>query len=273
MKRYIEYSAMRPIEKQDEIIYPLLDCRYNQDNSCNRKERKCNEGIYIGDDRLLPQQIPSSYISCKNCKDAFRPCSLPIVRDIPSLSPKEAKIALQKFSHRIGGKTFKLSIHSNSTLTFEMIERQLDQWERTDGFVPNIVAVDYIDIMVPEKNFNDYRHSQDYLWKQARKLSQERNVLLLTATQTNQSSYFRGKKKDGDIPDSSKGVRRYHVSEDKRKLSHASAIIGLSQTPDDLKDSIIKVNVVINRHGRCNDEYCVRMAGCLFISRPYLFSY
>lgn len=55
------------------------------------------------------------------------------------------------------------------------------------GFRPGLVIVDYADIMRPESRIGEYRHEQAGIYEDLRSLSQEFDVALWTASQTNRS--------------------------------------------------------------------------------------
>jgi len=277
MNRYLTYFSQRPVEsyKAGEIMFPVLDCNYNQDNTCNRPERSCNVGIRIGEDNLPYDEQDKNYRPCTGCRDnrrgAFSGCVYLEPKKITPLTKKEALEAQAKYKKRVGSRVFKMAPYPNSTLTFDMINRQLDAWERNDSFIPDVIGIDYLDIMDTSHYGKEYRHQQNELWKQARKLSQQRHVLLISATQANAQSYFRPNKDKKDDPHGI--IRRYHVAEDKRKLAHATGIIGLNQSPKDKVSCIIKANVVIQREGAYNEEDYACIMQCLSMGRPHLQSF
>jgi hypothetical protein len=93
-----------------------------------------------------------------------------------------------------------------------------------------------------------------------RRLSQENHVLVVTATQTDAKSY---------------GVhtlRREHFSEDKRKFSHVTGIVGINQDPQEMELGVFRLNWIALREGSYSESRCCHVAGCLAIANPAIVS-
>ncbi len=98
---------------------------------------------------------------------------------------KNVKAFFERYKRR-----FKLITYPAGTLTVTEIRQVLDIWERQDGFVPDVIIIDYADLMSSDDaKVSEFRHRQDYIWKSLRGLSQERHVLVVTATQADSESY------------------------------------------------------------------------------------
>jgi hypothetical protein len=92
----------------------------------------------------------------------------------------------------------------------------LDDWERSDGFVPDVILIDYVDIMAAESK-TEFRHQENEKWLRLRGLSTSRHALVVTATQADAKSY------------TSDTLSIANFSEDKRKFAHVTAMYGLNQ--------------------------------------------
>ena len=153
----------------------------------------------------------------------------------------------------------RLSCHSNSSLTVGDIENYLLEWSG-EGWVPDVVVIDYADILRMDYPGMDYRNSINHTWKLLRKLSQDFHVLLVTASQTNSASY-----------------RAYvlttsHFSEDKRKLAHVTGMVGLNATDDEMELGLMRLNWIIRREGEPGKNQWVNVAGCRAIGNPAIKS-
>ena len=142
----------------------------------------------------------------------------------------------------------KLAAYPNSTMGVSNIEGVLDLWER-DGWVPDVIVLDYADLLLPPRGAQDERGANNINWKLLRKISQERHLLLITATQASAQSY------DSYV------VTRNHFSEDKRKLAHVTGMIGLNQTEDEADDGVMRLNWVARRDEAYNPYNCCLVAG------------
>jgi hypothetical protein len=153
----------------------------------------------------------------------------------------------------------KLSVHPNSSLSVEALEGILQRWELED-WVPDVVVIDYADILAPPSYIKETREKINEVWKQLRSLSQKFHCLVLTATQSDAASY------ESDI------LKRKHFSEDKRKLAHVNGMIGINQSEDEKDEGIYRLNWVALREGDYSEKKCVHVAGCLAIGNPAICS-
>ena len=69
------------------------------------------------------------------------------------------------------------------------MEQCLDDWEAREGFVPDVIVIDYADLLEADGKSTEFRHKQDSIWKGLRAMSQKRHALVLTATQADAASY------------------------------------------------------------------------------------
>jgi len=150
---------------------------------------------------------------------------------------KKAKQFIDVYQQENTPDILKLSCHANSTLTVRKIDSLLGTWERQEGFIPDVVILDYADILLMESASKEFRHRVNETWMALRRLSQERRCLVLTATQADSASY--------------KGATQSmnNFSEDKRKLSHVTGLLGLNQTEDEKREGLFHLNWLVLREG------------------------
>lgn len=155
----------------------------------------------------------------------------------------------------------KLSCHSNSSLTVEGLRSELDKLIK-EGWVPDVVVLDYMDILAPETGSKgqDFRHQTNESWKAFRRMTQDYKILGVTATQSDAASYDR------------ETITRSNFSEDKRKLSHITGMIGINQTEEEKKMGIYRLNWVALREGLYYESRCCYSAGCLALANPAMKS-
>jgi hypothetical protein len=82
---------------------------------------------------------------------------------------------------------------------------------------------------------NEYRHQLDDIWSNLKRVAQERNLLVVTATQTNRAGLD-----GGDLTNE-------NVAEDMRKLAHVSKFIALNQTEKEKIDGLMRLKVLLDR--------------------------
>jgi hypothetical protein len=153
----------------------------------------------------------------------------------------------------------KLSVHPNSSINVHGIRSMLDAWA-LQGWVPDVIVIDYADILAPPNNYMEGREQINETWKQLRRTSQEYHCLLVTATQADAASY------DTDI------IRKRNFTDDKRKHAHVTAMLGINQSQEEAEDGIIRLNFVDRRNEKYNERHCVHIASCLDIANPAVCS-
>ena len=249
-----------------ELLIPVLDCEYNQKDTCTKRYRTCKTGCYDEDGELLDFHEAKGYKPCTYCskppllKD-FKGASWYQKRDaVTPLTGHEAYRTMQTYKKKVRAKAFKLSTHPNSSVNVSDIDRVLDSWERLEGFVPDVIVIDYQDILKKEREATaENRH--DETGKALRRLSQERHCCVITATQTNRASYF------------VKNITSEHIADDKRKLAHATAVYALNQEPAEKRKGVMRIGPMVIREDSYDIDEQVTILQCLQIGSPYIASY
>lgn len=151
----------------------------------------------------------------------------------------------------------KLSVHPNSTLNVSGIISILQTWER-DGWIPDVIIIDYADILAPPTGVAETRDQINMTWKQLRSLSQSHHCLVITATQADAASY------------KVETIDRSNFSEDKRKLAHVTGMIGLNATKEEKDMGVLRLNWIVLREQEYSEGRCCVCAGCLSIGNPFM---
>ena len=167
--------------------------------------------------------------------------------------------AYQKAMHGRRGDYLKLFNYPNSTISVQGIKSVLEIEEHR-GWIPDVIIIDYADILSPPSGVADTRDQINATWKQLRGLSQERHCLIVTATQADADSYER------DI------LRRRNFSDDKRKYAHVTGMVGLNQTIGEKMQGIFRLNWIVLREGEFSESRCVYSAGNLKLGNPCMKS-
>lgn len=162
--------------------------------------------------------------------------------------------ALRRLSR--GGDIQIVSVPAYS-LTVEGLDAYLDDFEQK-GYIPDVIIVDYADIMSPSEK-GDYRNQLDGIWKRLRGLAQKRKALVVTASQSGRASIDR----DVDATD---------IAEDIRKIAHVTSMVSLNQTPEDVKNGVMKLKQLAIREGEREFRQAVCLQ-CLSIGKPVLDSH
>lgn len=283
LRRICVYIARRSDREKycGERFRAVGDCVLNQTNECDLPARNCDHGIFEDLDATSYQANVARIVTLDTLRDKYeefpeyQPCDvsncparigtvwLEKVDAVRPLTAEDAKTALQGFFRRYR-RRLRLSTHPAGTLTVTDIRGLLDDWERRDGFVPDVIIIDYADLLsADDSQIKEFRHRQDHIWRSLRALSQERHVLLITATQADAESYRKGR------------LSMENFSEDKRKLAHVTAQFGLNQDPGgrEKRLGILRVNEIVVREGTYDSERDVTVLQDLAIGRAFTGSF
>lgn len=261
-----------------KMYQPIRDCVKNQTNTCDLKIRECDFGVFEGHTeeeirktitlKELVEQYKENpdYKTCHNCNEyKSKKLGAVWIEEVEVKSPlsvKRAQEAVDDFFIK-NKRKFKLATYANDTLTIKEIKSMLNIWEKTDGFIPDLIIVDYADLLVPDDNKQDFRHQQNKIWKGLRNLSQEKHCLLVTVTQADAKSYEQDR------------LRLSNFSEDKRKYAHVTAMYGLNQDKKgrEKKLGLMVINELVIREGDFANTNEVRVLQNLKRGQPYLGSF
>jgi len=281
LKRICIYLAKKSnLERYTGEMYePVQDCVFNQNNNCKLEERACSFGIFEKREYLeIRRDIRQSdlitafeknedYEPCTNCEQYHnKPWGAAWVKKVNvkgSLDSTEAKKVIEDFFIKYKLQ-FKLSTYANDTLTVKMIKASLDIWEKQDSFIPDVIFIDYADLLTIDGYEKDFRQQQNKIWKGMRNLSQTGgNPLVITATQADAASYEKN------------SLRMTNFSEDKRKYGHVTAMYGLNQDTKDREKKIglMRVNAIVQREGEFYNSNEVTILQNLKRGRPFLGSF
>lgn len=176
---------------------------------------------------------------------------------------KEVLKAVEKLRQATASKELSLKIRCVPAYVVSVseIEQEAKQFAK-DGWVPDVIVIDYVDLVAPEPHTKqqDLRHQINASWAVLRRISLELNCLVCTATQAAASSY------------DAKTIRKKDFSEDKRKNAHISGLIGLNQTAEEKLLGVYRVNWIFLRDGRWADTQVCYVAGELAIASPCIIS-
>lgn len=254
---------------------PVQDCVKNQNDTCNRKIRASRFGPFKGrtekeirdemtyDELVEAKKGNKFYKNCFNCVNwQTNPWGAVWLEEFDNgtepLTANEAKKARRKFF--TNPNQVRLSTHANGDLTIGKMNNILDTWA-LKGFKPELILVDYADLVVPTAG--DIRQQTDQVWRGLRGMSQKRDALTVAPTQADAKSYLMETLQLGNF------------SEDKRKLSHVTAMYGLNQDPEgrEKKLGIMRVNKIVVREDGFHYNDQVRILQRLQIGQPNLGSF
>ena len=133
-----------------------------------------------------------------------------------------------------GGDIRVLAVPAYSE-SVEMLDMDIENLVQNDGYIPDVIIVDYADIMMPSEK-GDYRNQIDGIWKRLRGMAQKRKCVVFTASQSGRASI-------------GKNVDATDIAEDIRKLAHVTSMVSLNQTEIEKKNGILRLKQLAVREG------------------------
>ena len=164
---------------------------------------------------------------------------------------------------RMVGRGVRLSTHYNTSINVAQINSQLDVWEHFEGWKPDVIVIDYADILAPEPEARgkDKRQEIDITWRALRRLSQQRNALVITATQADADSF------------TAQLLTNKNFSENRQKFDHLTLCVGLNQTDAEKPRRYKRCNIIAARTGAFDPMRQVVIPICLEIGNPHIGSF
>jgi replicative DNA helicase len=121
------------------------------------------------------------------------------------------------------------------------LEVYLNKLKLSYNFMPDIVLVDYADIMAPNTHYNQKRFEIDDIYYNLSSISKKNKLSIITATQTNRESIK--KLESGEILDKDSIAESYGISR------ICCYLFTINSTPADLKQNKIILYIAANRFG------------------------
>ncbi len=162
-------------------------------------------------------------------------------------------------------EALRVSCHPNDSLSVFEMDEILEQWDR-EGWRPDVVVLDYADILAPPKGIVNMIEQIDKTWKTLKQISQKRHCCVVTATQSSRKGY---EKDSGEVP---RLLGRNDFADSKKKLAHVDGMLGLNVTSREKEYGMSRVNWIIRRKGYYNEKAFVQCAGHLGIQSPSIIS-
>jgi len=196
-------------------------------------------------------QIPTSVDH--DCEVEFKSKKFP-----KDLSSRDCYRAMRRLC---GGRDlFRMACYPNDTMSADDLGAVLQSWVM-EGWVPDVIVIDYADILAAPRGIRDSLDQIDSTWKALRRMSQEYHALVLTATQSDAKAY-----------DAKRLMSRSNFSGRKTKLAHVNGMIGLNINAQDKENDVTRLNWVVRRSGSYKEQHGHAVAGCFAIAAPCLKS-
>lgn len=174
------------------------------------------------------------------------------------LSKTRARKLFMRAAKLFGG-SIRISYYPSLSVTVDRLASDLDSWERQGWGVPDVCIIDYADNLGGFPNMEG-RDSINATWQKMRGLSQERPMLVITATQSDAASY------DTQL------LKKRNFTNDRRKMDHVTGMVGINQSEEEKELQVQRLNWIVLRKGKFLESNVVYCAGCPAIENPCILS-
>lgn len=237
------------VEGGEEIIYPIFDCKKNQKGDCERQERTTEFSLLDENDEKPDFSHQLLYRACTACKgkedseyeietwfDAIRP------KDFTFQNVKKRVNAFQKMYSR----NMRVICHPRFKATISDLQRDLEFLEQAEGFIPDVIIVDYADIIKPERRMSSETSELDEIWKVLSAMASDRHCILFSASQGTRGSLS---KKSMDSEDVAGWIG---------KLGHVDIFASINRTAAEKKAGVSRIGMLAHRHRDFNElDQCI----------------
>lgn len=207
-------------KKKNSFTIPVKDCVHNQKDDCSIPERVRNSGS-VYNDKLResyddhPNHEPCTY--CDGIDDIFEPTHWVKKVKMNRLTLAEAQKSQEDLDAHVGFDRLRILSFPISTASVSDLEKSLNELEINEGFIPDLIVIDYGDILKEDLRLGDKRHRVGGNWQELSRMAKTRNAVVVSASQGNRNS---AKKNRLDVDD---------VSEDFSKIMTIDGIFAINE--------------------------------------------
>jgi hypothetical protein len=267
--RFTNQIASLPADTVGKIGVPAFDCVWNQHGKCpiphlrKNKIELCTK--QTGYEVPKWEEADPRYRTCTVCRDdpKYKKNYVLAIWHIPYKGGTSRTLpALLKSAssfRRQYGDRLRLLTYPTYSVSFSDVEKDVNRLIADSRFIPDIIILDYGDILKPERHYANERDRLSEDWKRMKGFAETNHVLWLTATQTNREGAGRTT------------ITQKDIAEDWRKFTIVDLMIGIHQTPADKEKNLFRTSVLARRSGNFSGAQVV-VLNQLDLGLPYIDS-
>lgn len=271
------------------LYIPIIDCQNNQLDSCEEncrvdpdQEALFESGYNFFENDLTNSLLQETYDDNRSWKVCTECRSRPQIKrrrkfkgtvwfkkrsSVTPLDPYEYKRMRKRalkdkfYTPFKGFKNLRLGTHSSDTLTMGKVRAETGMLADKEGWKAEVVIADYLDLFGPDSKYAhlQFRDQENKKWAAGRRFSQDLDLLFISASQSDAQGFNKML------------LDKSNFSEDRRKLDHVTAMIGINMTNEEKMLGLMRLNEVTTRE--TEGTYIVNVLHRLQIGRPILNSY
>jgi len=162
-------------------------------------------------------------------------------KDFQYMKENRSKVltAIMNIQKHRKGRLFVKKFRTSQT-TVDTLRSYLTRLRIEKGFKPDVIIVDYADLLQPRRNYSDRRFELESIYLDLRDLADEFNCVIWTASQTNRGGLDKKVITIGDL------------AEAFNKANIADAMVALCQTVEEKQEGTMRWHVAKHRDGEAN---------------------
>jgi hypothetical protein len=269
-QRICSFEQLPEGMKQKTYTYCVYDCLHNQMGECEKVERT-NRIALVDEDGNYPepeQVVAMNYTECTACRDVpghdqdYKQVLLRTQDTRRVMTKEDVKRIHTSFIQHYGEDNGYIECRPVNTFGIQELEQSLDELEFDKGFIPDVLVIDYADIM-KKPRFDERRHQIGDIWENLSRIAKERNMLTFTGSQGNRGSIM---KEDLDMAD---------LAEDISKANIVDVLLGINQTMEEKANEISRISILNHRYRgfnpfiQCQTLQCRELGQTLLDSGRY----
>lgn len=131
-------------------------------------------------------------------------------------------------------RTGELRIESipSRSMTINELLAYVENLEYYHNYLPDVIVLDYADLVSSREK--DYRNKLDDIWSNLRKFAMQKNILIVTASQSGRGAAT------GDST-------AENIAEDIRKVAHCTKLFALNSTPAERARNLMRIASIADR--------------------------
>lgn len=187
-----------------EYEIPCFDCKLNQLGECKRRDCP-NPGYVVCDGKTVPEyEMFQDHVPCVACRGTdnhklYKPTTWVKKENKKSLTHTETKKRMVGIKRHLGLDNLKILSYGIGTCSIKKIESILDELEQREGWLPDVLCIDYADLIKPDTSIKDKRNQLGNIWENLSRIAKTRNTLVFTASQANRAAVNKSKLTSEDI--------------------------------------------------------------------------
>jgi len=184
------------------------------------------------------------YISLEMSEDKIAQRFDSIMTLVPQFKLKDpssqlnVKERLELFQKEFPGSQLVIKEFPTSQASINTIRNLLVQLKNYDEFEPDLLVIDYLELMRPTRDIQQEYHAQQRVAEELRGIAMENNFLIWTATQTNRQGRMVKIITDAELGDSYGKIRTCDFA------------ISLNQSEEEFDQGNMRAYVIKSRNGR-----------------------